>query len=114
MGNSYNITDQCEKAIDCYGKALEIAEELGDGGEMRKTYRNMGISCNITDQYEKAIDCDRKDLEIPEKLGEKGEAGRTYSNMGAVYNKIGHNKKAENHRKTSNIDKQLGDKQEME
>ena len=75
MGDAYNNFGKYKEAIDCYYKSLEIAEELGEKGDMRKTYRNMGDAYHKIGQYGKETDCNRKVLEIAEELGNKGEMG---------------------------------------
>ena len=75
MGNDhYRIW---QKAIDCYRKYLDIAEELED--KAVKAHGNMGKAYNFSGQYQKAIHCHSNNAVVLEELSEIWEMFTTAS-----------------------------------
>ena len=68
MGNDYYRICRYQKAIECYRKYLEIAEELED--KAVKAHGNMGKAYNFSGQYQKAIDCHSNNSVVWEDLSE--------------------------------------------
>ena len=62
-------TRQCQKAIECYRKCLEIAEELGDKGGVGSAQSNLGNCYYCVGQHQKAIVFVHQSLQIFEEIG---------------------------------------------
>ncbi|MDR1847100.1 MAG: tetratricopeptide repeat protein [Bacteroidales bacterium] len=89
-GNTAFSNNDCEKAIDCYKRAVTCKPDLA------YAYVNMGGAYyHWNKQYEKAIECYQKAIECWEKAIEhKLDLSMAYYNMGAAYLKTGDNEQA--------------------
>ena len=95
----YQEQGEYEKALEYYGKALEIVERtLGnDHPSTATTYNNMAGVYKAQGDYEKALEYYEKDLEISEKVlgSDHPNTATTYNNMALVYEAQGEYEKAQ-------------------
>ena len=98
MGLVYNAQGDYEKALEYYGKALEISERtLGnDHPDTATTYNNMGLAYQAQGEYEKALEYYGTALEVSERVlgSDHPDTATTYSNMAGVYQVQGEYEKA--------------------
>jgi len=60
-----------DKALDCYGRSLAIAEELGDKRGMGRSLLSIGHMHWNKGDYEKALEYLEKSLSIQKEIGLK-------------------------------------------
>ena len=98
MAGVYQEQGDYEKALEYYGKALEIVERtLGnDHPYTATTYNNMAGVYKEQGDYEKALEYYEKDLEISERVlgSDHPSTATTYNNMAGVYKEQGDYEKA--------------------
>jgi tetratricopeptide (TPR) repeat protein len=98
IGWSYNDLGDYNKALEYYGKALEIKKsKLGkDDTDTAATYNNIGEVYYAKGDYDKALEYFKKALKINEsKLGkDHPDTATTYNNIALVYDNMGEYDKA--------------------
>lgn len=123
IGVIYYYRGNYRKALEYYGKAIAVSEQLamhqnGTGFANRqgiaRVYSNIGlIYCNCGD-YNKALEYYKKALEINEKYENKKAAAETYNYIGSVYDSLGDYEKAfEYCSKAFGISRELNDRRGM-
>ena len=98
IGYAYDDMGDYDKALEYYGKALEIFEsKLGkDHPYTATTYNNIALVYKNMGDYDKALMCFEKALEIREsKLGKDHlSTATTYNNVAGIYEAMGDYNKA--------------------
>ncbi len=84
-GTIYNEKANYQKALECYFKALKIAEEIKDYTELARMYRAIGSTYVRIKNPKKALFYFNKSLGINMKLNLKEQVGRNMQNIGDLY-----------------------------
>jgi len=114
IGNVYRIKGELDKALEYYGEALKLNEELGSKEGMAADLGNIGIVYGIKGELDKALEYFRKALKLNEELGSKEGMAADLGNIGIVYGIKGELDKAlEYHGKALKLDEELGRKEGM-
>ncbi|PFX26569.1 Tetratricopeptide repeat protein 28 [Stylophora pistillata] len=110
LGTAYYFNDEFESAIDCYYKALALAQELGDKKGECTNYGNLGSAHLKTEKYMKAVDYSTKALEISKAIGSKREEGTNNGNLGTIFQCLGDfSKSLDYHKKSLEINEKLAE-----
>jgi class 3 adenylate cyclase len=80
----WNLSDYA-KALEYYGKALSIAEELGNKAEVATWLGNIGVVHRNLSNYPKALEYLGKALSIDEVFGNKAGVATWLGNIGTVH-----------------------------
>ena len=90
LGAVETRSDQIEASITYLGKAIGIAQEVGNQGALAKFYNALGISYSEKNDLQKALDAYQLSLSLKEELfGETSlEVAKTLNNIGVVYRAI--------------------------
>ncbi len=105
---------ELDKALEYYGKALKLDEELGRKEGMAANYGNLGNVYRIKGDLDKALEYYEKALKLDEELGRKEGMAVQLGNMGTVYHTRGDFDKAlEYYGKALKLDEELGRKEGM-
>ena len=108
MGIVYKTKGELDKALEYYGKALELNEELGRKEGMAIQLGNIGIVHKIKGELDKALEYHGKALELNEELGRKEGIAADLGNIGIVYQiKRELDKALEYHGKALELDEEL-------
>ena len=98
-----------DRALDYYGRANAIKDELGDKPGMGTSWANIGLVYVTRGDYDKALDYYARSLAIQEELGDKRVMGIILSNIGIVHVNRGDSGKALEHlEKSLAIQKEIG------
>jgi len=101
---------QYAKAVEYYGKSLEIAKRVGDAKAEANVLGSLGNVYLAWGQYAKAVEFYEKSLEISKRVGDVRGEGQTLGNLGVVYLAWGQYAKAvEFYEKSLEIAKRVGD-----
>lgn len=82
----YHEWSNSTKALEFFGKALNIYEKINDDNGIARTYNNIGIIYEYLTDYETAIQYYNKSLTLKDSIGDKYGAAQTLNNIGVVYN----------------------------
>ncbi|XP_015749785.1 PREDICTED: tetratricopeptide repeat protein 28-like [Acropora digitifera] len=100
------------KAIDCFEKSLDIAENAGDQATEGKAALTLGIFYQSESNFPKAIENYEKSLNIARKTGDRAREIDGYSSLASVYESCGEFPKAiECYRNSLDISKKAGDRE---
>ena len=109
MGFAYSKTGLYGKENDCFRRASEIAKDLGEKGEVKRS------AFNRTGLYNRAIDCYPNALKMTEDLYDKEVVRRTYCNLEDLYRVIHkYDKEIEYFGKVLEFPEELDDKVAMQ
>ncbi|MBI4751261.1 MAG: tetratricopeptide repeat protein [Acidobacteria bacterium] len=78
-----------DRAIDCFQKAIQLSEEMGEPGATAFSLNGLGILYKNSGQPQKAIDCHRQSLRIREELNDQIGISTTLHNLGTTYSMTG-------------------------
>lgn len=110
---SYHL-GELDKALEYYGKASKLHEELGSKEGTAQRLGNIGIIYGIRGELDKALEYCGKALKLSEELGNKERVAIQLGNMGNVYLIRGElDKGLEYYEKALKLDKELGKKEGM-
>ena len=99
------------KALEYYGNALKINEEIGNKRGIAANLGGMGVIYYNQSDYPKALEYYSKALKIDEELGNKSGIAIHLGNIGLVYsNQSDYPKALEYYSKALKIDEELGNK----
>lgn len=73
------------RAMDCYFKALYLAEKYGFESEKARIYNNIGVIYLKTSQYEKSREYLEKAVQINTRVGDREELFYNYNNLAAYW-----------------------------
>jgi tetratricopeptide (TPR) repeat protein len=76
---------ELDNALEYYGKALKLDEELGSKGGMAADLGNIGIVYQIKGELDNALEYYGKALKLNEELGSKEGMANQLGNIGNVY-----------------------------
>jgi tetratricopeptide (TPR) repeat protein len=114
IGNVYGIKGELDNALEYYGKALKLYEELGIKEGMANQLGNIGIVYQIKGELDKALEYYRKALKLDEELGSKEGMAANLVNIGIVYGTKGELDNAlEYYGKALKLNEELGIKEGM-
>ena len=100
------------KAIDCFEKSLDIAENAGDQATEGKAALTLGIFYQSESNFPKAIENYEKSLNIARKTGDRAREIDGYSSLASVYESCGEFPKAiECYGNSLDISKKEGDRE---
>jgi len=68
MGFSYSAIEHYDKAIECYQKQLQIADQIQDHRNIAEAFRNIGIVYRQQGDYHKAIQSHQQYLEVARQI----------------------------------------------
>jgi len=85
MGIVYLRQGDWDRALEMYGKSLEIRERLGDHHGMAQTLGNIGNVYRVKGDWDGALEMYGKSLETFERLGDHHGMAQTFNNMGVIY-----------------------------
>lgn len=98
--NEFNVGDY-EQAVDCYYRALDLAEQTHDSIRVAKVNYNLGKIYNELEDYDKSISFFEKSLKISQTLTDTALIAKTFQNIAISYqdkkdlvNALEYNKKA--------------------
>jgi len=110
-GSTLSDISSYKKAIDYYGKSLEILKEERDKAGIATCYVGLGNAYSNMGYFNKAIECHEKATEIFKERKNKKEESTCYNNLGKAYHESGDLDKAtEYYTKALDIFKEIGDK----
>lgn len=89
LGSLYTYQQNLFEALDCFQKALKIAEKLKNKETQVKVYNNLGSAYQNLEKYEEALECYNNALVIYEELGNKKDMFYLYGNLGILYATMG-------------------------
>jgi tetratricopeptide (TPR) repeat protein len=114
IGKVYQIKGELDNALEYYGKALKLNEELGSKEGMANQLVNIGIVYGIKGELDKALEYYGKALRLNEELGSKNGMAAGLGNIGNVYGIKGELDKAlEYYGKALRLHEELGSKEGM-
>nr|QNO57099.1 photosystem I assembly protein Ycf3 [Methanosarcinales archaeon ANME-1 ERB7] len=114
IGNLYQIKGELDKALEYYGKALKLNEELGSKEGKAADLGNIGTVYQIKGKLDKAREYYGKALKLNEELGSKEGIAANLGNIGNVYQIKGELDNAlEYYEKALKLDEELGSKEGM-
>jgi tetratricopeptide (TPR) repeat protein len=112
IGIVYQIKGELDKALEYYGKAFKLNEELRNKEGMTAAFGNMGNVYLTKGELNKALEYFEKALELNEELGSEGGMAVDFGNMGNVYLTKGELDKAlEYFKKALRLDEEFGRKE---
>ena len=85
LGNLNNNQGNYDAALEYYGRALEISQELEQRIQTARISANMGVVYRRLGQYEEALDRYLSTLEIWEESNNKPALAVMYLNLGGLY-----------------------------
>ena len=94
LGMDYISRFDVPKAIDCFEKSLDIAENAGDQATEGKAALTLGIFYQSESNFPKAIENYEKSLNIARKTGDRAREIDGYSSLASVYESRGEFPKA--------------------
>ncbi len=107
----YSYLAQFDKAIEYYGQALVINEELGLQANIAIISNSLGDAYKFWGNYDKPMEYYEQALAINEELGKQSEVVTNLNNIGMIYFSWGHYDKAiEYMERTLVINEELEDK----
>lgn len=68
IGGAYNKLGDVEKAIEFYGKAVQISNQIGDKYEISLNLSNLGTAYQIRGEWQKSFDAFFKSLELRREI----------------------------------------------
>jgi len=114
IGIIYQIKGELDKALEYYGKALQLDEELGSKAGMAADLGNIGNAYQTKGEFDKALEYYGKALKLNEELGSKAGMAADLGNIGNVYQIKGELDKAlEYYGKALQLNEELGRKAGM-
>jgi tetratricopeptide (TPR) repeat protein len=112
IGKLYRIKGELDNALEYYGKALKLDEELGRKEGIANQLGNIGIVYQIKGELDKALEYYGNALKLDEELGRKEGIAANLGNIGIVYQIKGELDNAlEYHEKALKLDEELGRKE---
>ena len=113
QGVSWANRGDYSQSLDCYMRALEIHEQIGNLSGIAGALNNVGTIYDKQSDYPKALDYYIQSLEINKQLGRQNETAVVLSNIGIIYMKQGNFTKALDYNfKSLEYNKQLGHQNE--
>jgi tetratricopeptide (TPR) repeat protein len=94
IGVIYNNEGQLKEALDYYGRALKIEEEIGDKNGIASSLISMGHIYNIKGQIKEAMDYYGRALKISQEIGYPIVTERVARRLSGIYEKQGKGMKA--------------------
>jgi len=111
LGNVHSDLTDYALALEYFGKALELDEELGNKAGMATHLSNIGIVHLEHSDYALALEYFGKALELDEELGNKAGVAACFGNIGNVYANLSDYARAlEYYRKALLLKEELGNK----
>jgi len=97
IGRCYIKSNEYNKAIEYFNKAIVICEKINENTELFLAYGYTASCYNALGDYEKAIECYEKSIQLSGTIyGEENViSARYYFETGCCYLNLGDNKKAE-------------------
>jgi len=89
LGSLYTYQQNLFEALDCFQKALKIAEKLENKETQVKVYNNLGSAYQNIEKYEEALECYSNALVIYEELGNTKDLFYVYGNLGILHATMG-------------------------
>ena len=110
-GLAHYFTGHYAEALEAFGLARTIHEEIGSPAEVALIALNTGNVFLYTGNYPEALETFRHTLELYQELGDRAGVARATVNIGIVYNETGNNSQAlEHHQRALKILEELGDR----
>lgn len=88
LGDVFLISDEPNKAIEYYKKALALDLELGDLGNLAHDYRGIASAYLKLEQYTQALDYNQQAVLQLLKIKAPQELSRTYLQQSRIFNKL--------------------------
>ena len=85
------------KAKEHWEKALAIAEKIGNGKIVARSYRKLGVMFFCLGEHVKAKEHYEKAVAIAEKTGDREIEATSYENLGGIFTSLGEYVKAKEH-----------------
>ena len=102
------------QAIDCYNKALEIAQSKDDKNGMSLSHLNLGLEYATISNNSKSFEHLKKSIEIDSLLGNKDAVAKGYGNLGLLYNQMGdYNNSFKYYTKAYNLSSAVNNRRDM-
>ena len=100
------------QALECWERANEIYEELGDKEGISNALGNIGLVYQNMGEWGRALEYYERSLTISEEFGDKEGISNALGNIGLVYQNMGEWRRAlEYYEKSLTISEKLGDNQ---
>ncbi|MBL7998357.1 MAG: tetratricopeptide repeat protein, partial [Candidatus Kapabacteria bacterium] len=114
IGNVHWHLSDYALALEYYGKALALAEELGNKRGVATHLGNIGLVHNNLSDYTRALEYYGKALSLDEELGDKAGVARHLGNIGNVHVYLAdYDRALEYFGKALALDEELGNKRGM-
>lgn len=94
LGNVYRVLGKVSEAIDCYKKALEIAQTIGDRKNEGAALGEIGTAYSCLGDTRKAVEYYERALKIAQEIGDRQGEDARLGNLGIAYSNLGDVKKA--------------------
>jgi tetratricopeptide (TPR) repeat protein len=114
IGAVHYYKGDLDTALDYYGRALAIQEELGNKYGMGMSLNSIGVVHADKGDLDKALDYYGRSLAIKEELGDKYGMGMSLNNIGIVHKEKGdYDKALDYYARSLAIQEEIGDKRGM-
>lgn len=87
LGKEYRLTNQNQKSLQCFERAIAIGRETGIDDFEIKSLRQMSLTYWQMDDIEEFFKCCKRGLDIAKKINHRKEMGRYLNNLGTYYRK---------------------------
>ena len=107
----YESQRKYREAKDLHLKVIHIAEKIGNGKMVARSYDHLGRIFCFLGEYVKAKEHCEKALAIAEKIGDREIEATSYGNLGNIFDSLGEYVKAKEHcEKALAIAEKIGDR----
>ena len=111
LAQLYESQRKYREAKDLCLKAIHIAEKIGNGKIVARSYDDLGRIFCCLGEYAKAKEHHEKALAIAEKIGDREIEARSYHDLGTIFCSLGEYAKAKEHyEKALAIAEKIGDR----
>ncbi|CAM0117459.1 hypothetical protein RSOCI_03820 [Rhabdochlamydiaceae symbiont of Dictyostelium giganteum] len=94
LGNTYRLLKNYDDALQCYKKALEMAQELKLTTEVMKFYGLLGMMYNALKNHDESLKNYGEALKAAKELKNSLEEGKIYNSLGDIHFSLDHHSKA--------------------
>jgi tetratricopeptide (TPR) repeat protein len=111
IGLEFNSKGDFTKAMENWGKSLELQKEIGDKRGMIISLNNFGFTYKSQGNISKALEYHSKSLKLSEEIGDKAEIANTLSFIAIIYRAQGDiNKALDYYTKSLKLQEEIGDR----
>ena len=89
IGYIYNNQGNIPKALEHYGKSLQLQEEIGDKQGIATSLNNIGLIYQNQGDIPNALEYLSKSMQLIKEIGDKRGIANSLNNIGSIYHKHG-------------------------